>query len=63
MDQEYPRIEVDPKSVHKVFLTASENEEIIRIELNGDIYVRGKLSTDDKEIVKALREAVRNQNK
>lgn len=31
-------------------------EEVLRFEPNGDIYVRGKLTENDKEVVEGLRE-------
>lgn len=30
--------------------------EILRLENNGDIYIRGKLAENDKEVVNALRD-------
>ncbi len=41
----------------------NEPTEVIRICPNGDIYVKGKLSNDDKEIVAAIRDFTKSMEK
>lgn len=43
-----------PNSGQLIFMTG--DKEIIRCEENGDIYVRGKLTENDKQVVDGLRE-------
>lgn len=38
----------------------ARNEEILRLEANGDIYVNGRLTETDKQVVDALRVFLRN---
>jgi hypothetical protein len=40
----------------------STNEEILRLEACGDIYIKGKLVTNDMEIVEGLRELLATGN-
>ena len=39
----------------------ANGEEVIRFEQNGDIFVRGKLTENDKEVVEAFRCFLTNQ--
>jgi hypothetical protein len=36
-----------------------DDEEILKLDANGDIYVRGELAENDKQVVDALREYLR----
>jgi hypothetical protein len=47
--------ELEPNTI-RFDLGKSENEPIILLKDNGDIYVRGKLVENDKEVVDAMRE-------
>ena len=38
-----------------------ENNEIIKLCYNGDIFVKGKLIENDKEVVDAMREILKTQ--
>ena len=38
-----------------------ENNEIIKLCYNGDIFVKGKLIENDKEVVDAMREFLKTQ--
>lgn len=40
----------------------SENEEIVRLEANGDIHIRGKLVTNDIEVVDGMRSFLKEAN-
>jgi len=39
----------------------SEKQEILKLCENGDIFVKGRLAENDKEVVDALREFLRGQ--
>lgn len=43
-----------------IHFTGKDNLEILRLDPNGDIYRRGKLIENDKEIVDGLRELLRD---
>jgi len=45
-----------PKHVNPLLL----QEPIIRLETNGDIFVKGKLVENDKEVVDGMRELLRS---
>lgn len=58
----YPRVEMfkgelAPPSI----LTIMGDEEILRFEKNGDIYVKGKLIVNDMEVVEGFREFLKAQ--
>jgi hypothetical protein len=38
-----------------------QNQEILKLCENGDIFVKGKLAENDKEVVDALREFLKGQ--
>jgi len=42
-------------------IVGGENKEILKICENGDIFVKGKLAENDKEVVNALREFLKGQ--
>jgi len=43
-------------------LTDKENDEILRFENNGDIYVHGSVIENDKQVVEGFREFLNKQN-
>ncbi len=43
------------KGPNTIRMNLSPTDEVLRFEANGDIYVRGKLVTNDLEVVEALR--------
>ena len=51
--------DLEPSAI-KFDLGKNENEPIILLKDNGDIYVRGKLAENDKEVVDAMREFLKD---
>lgn len=45
----------DGEAIH-FFVSRGKEGELARFEADGDIYIKGKLATNDKEVVDALRE-------
>lgn len=43
------------------FINGEKNEHILRLCNNGDIFVKGRLAENDKEVVNALREFLKSQ--
>ena len=41
-----------------IVFTVSDNVEILKLCANGDIYVKGKLAENDKEVVNAMRSLI-----
>lgn len=53
----YPVVEISEGKISKsIFVINTENQELLRFELNGDIYIKGNLVENDKEVVDAFRE-------
>ncbi len=44
------------------FLQDKSNQEILKLCKNGDIFVKGRLAENDKEIVDALRKFLKEQD-
>jgi hypothetical protein len=44
------------------FMKGETHDEILRLCVNGDIFVKGKLIENDKEVVDALREFLESHN-
>lgn len=44
-----------------VFSIFSDSEELIRFEKNGDIFIKGKLAENDKEVVDGFRKFLKLQ--
>lgn len=57
------KINLVPKEQNTIFLLQVDkaNQEIIKICENGDIFIKGKLAENDKEVVDALREFLKGQ--
>jgi hypothetical protein len=51
--------ELEPNTI-RFDLGKSENEAIILLQENGDIFVKGKLIENDKEVVDAMREFLKH---
>jgi len=51
--------ELEPNTI-RFDLGKSENEAIILLKENGDIFVKGKLIENDKEVVDAMREFLKH---
>ena len=43
-------------NIISLFEIVNDGESLLRFEINGDIYVKGKLIENDKEVVNAFRE-------
>ena len=53
---------IDRVSDHSVLqLFAKENQEILRFERNGDIFLHGKLIENDKQVVDGFKEFLKSQ--
>ena len=52
----------EPKSNRALFFNNVNNDEIIKLCANGDIFVKGKLIENDKEVVDAMREFLTKLN-
>ena len=46
----------DYKMSEDIFTIINDGKELLKFERNGDIYVKGKLIENDKEVVNAFRE-------
>lgn len=46
---------IAPPPPTKITFQLKDGEELLRLEENGDIYVKGNLAENDKEVVWALR--------
>lgn len=46
---------------HSLLRLCGNNGEILRIEPDGDLFVKNKLITNDKEVVDGLREFLKDQ--
>lgn len=57
MENSNVRIQNESPSIMKI--TASNGTEMLRFESNGDIFVKGKLTTNDMEVVDGFRELLR----
>lgn len=44
------------KMSEDIFTIINDGKELLKFERNGDIYVKGKLIENDKEVVNAFRE-------
>ena len=56
-------INLVPQEQNTIFFLQVDksNQEILKLCKNGDIFVKGKLAENDKEVVDALREFVKGQ--
>jgi hypothetical protein len=56
-------INLVPKEQNTIFFLQADksNKEILKLCENGDIFVKGRLAENDKEVVDALREFIRGQ--
>ena len=50
-----------PLESNTITFTTSNSEPILELKQNGDIFVKGKLIENDKEVVDALREFLQTQ--
>lgn len=46
----------DYKMSEDIFTIINDDKELLKFKRNGDIYVKGKLIENDKEVVNAFRE-------
>lgn len=46
----------DYKMSEEIFSIINDDKELLKIKRNGDIYVKGKLIENEKEVVDAFRE-------
>lgn len=46
----------DYKMSEEIFSIINDDKELLKFKRNGDIYVKGKLIENDKEVVNAFRE-------
>lgn len=46
----------DYKMSEDIFTIINDDKELLKLKCNGDIYVKGKLIENDKEVVNAFRE-------
>lgn len=64
MEQEYPRTQLKGNFESSNLLVISGDDgEILRFERNGDIYVKGRLVENDKEVVEGFREFLSQYHK
>jgi len=56
-------INLVPQEQNTIFFLQVDksNQEILKLCQNGDIFVKGKLAENDKEVVDALREFLKGQ--
>jgi hypothetical protein len=56
-------MEINKMEKNTIFFSQvdTSNREILKLCENGDIFVKGKLAENDKEVVDALREFLRGQ--
>jgi len=53
-----PKSDLEPNAIY----FSNERKEMLKLCPNGDIFVHGRLADNDKEVVDALREFLRNQS-
>lgn len=63
MSEEYTLTTNDQKLTESsIHFLASNSQEMLKLCGNGDIYVRGRLVENDKEVVDAMRQFLKLQN-
>ena len=62
MEQEELVLKSNTPSNTIFFMKGETHDEILRLCENGDIFVKGKLIENDKEVVDALREFLKSHN-
>ena len=50
------------RDTENIFLIINNNVKLLEFKVNGDIYVKDKLIENDKEVIDAFREFLKNQN-
>jgi hypothetical protein len=54
------QITIKEPKVYLLFIQDREGKEILKIDENGDFFVKGKFVENDKEVVDGFREFLRN---